>query len=98
MPGHQEGHQLVAQLVVGERVPLLVARQQELAQDVLSLAQRGIGTALVDLPLQEAVDAGLQPDEPPPGAQKPEVVLHPGQHEPGAAHRQQPLQHPSELP
>ena len=62
MAGHQQGHQLVAQLLLRHRRAVLVARGEQHRQHVVALLGVGLGAALVDQLEQQGVDvvAALQ--------------------------------------
>ena len=58
VPGDEQGHQLVAQLAVRQRLAVLISRSQQQRQDVLPIAEVGRLAAAGDLREQLTVDLG----------------------------------------
>ena len=56
MAGRQQRHELVAQLGVGHRLAVLVAREQQHREDVVALGEVGRRAALGDQRVELAVD------------------------------------------
>ena len=55
--GEQQGDELVAQLVVGHRLAVLVARADQHREDVVALGDVRVGAALADQRVERVVDA-----------------------------------------
>ena len=78
VPGQQQGHQLVAQLEVGQRPVLLVAGGEQQREHVLVPVLAELGAARLDLLVDDPVGLGDKPIEATPGAE-PVGVLGAGQ-------------------
>ncbi len=63
MAGEQERDQLVAQLVVAHRLPVLEPRRDEHREDVVTLAEVRVGAPLGDLRTQQLVDRAALPPQ-----------------------------------
>ena len=75
MSGEQQGHELVAYLVVGHGMALVVPREQQLRQDVAALFEIGCVTPLPDLRDKRRVERVPGPDEPRPRGVRPEPAI-----------------------
>jgi len=89
--GEQQGHELVAYLVVGHSAALVVPREQQLGQDVAAPLQIGRLTPLPDLRDEHRVERIPGPDEPRPRGVRPELAVARGEEQQGipaeAGHR-----------
>ena len=75
MSGEQQGHELVAYLVVGHGTAFVVPREQQLRQDVAALSEIGRVTPLPDLQDKRRMERVPGPDEPRPWGVRPEPAI-----------------------
>ena len=92
MPGQQQRHQLVAQLPVGHRLPVLVARPHEQRQDVVALGQ----VRLAPAPLELVIDDRVQPVQRPPDPAGGALEARPAQREQHYRNRMNRLEQPGD--
>ena len=83
MPGEQQGHELVAHLIIGHGPALVVACQQQLRQDVAALLEVGRVTPLPDLGDKRLIECIPGPDEPRPRGVRPELAIARGEEQEG---------------
>src|SRR5438132_9975200 len=75
MPGEQQGHELVADLIVGHGAALVAAGEQKLGQDVAALLEVGRMTPLPDLLGERRVQRIPGPDEPRPRGVRAQLAI-----------------------
>ena len=76
MSRQQNRDQLVAQLLICQRIPILVASGQQQREDVVARVAVGIVATALDLLVEHLVDAISIADEAAPGAVRTEVLSH----------------------